>query len=88
MASSPGFEIHVDVDRRRPPVEQHRAGTADQVDATAHTCPLAERSHEQPKPGGVGQLTHSPARSKLTSVRMSALYREWAESASDFASSA
>ena len=68
--------IDVDVDSARPPCEQHGRRASGEVDAAGRTRARRKVAHEAVQAFGVYGLTHSAARSKLTSRRMSALYCE------------
>src|SRR5262249_19770738 len=67
--------FHVDVDRARAPPVQHGRSAAGEVDARGASGLPAESLHEALNPVQVRGFAHSAARSKLTSRRMSALYR-------------
>src|SRR5439155_9685031 len=75
-----GQDLQVEVDGALPPAEEHRGPSAGQVDPRWLTGHGVQRLHEAPDPGGVSYLAHAAVRSKLTSRRISALYREWAAS--------
>src|SRR5947207_9470809 len=73
-----GIDPEVHVDRARAPAEQDRRHSSGEVDARRVPGLRAQRAHEGANPLGVGYLAHSAARSKLTSLRISALYFECA----------
>jgi hypothetical protein len=48
-----GIEFNIDIERRRSPVEQHRAGAAGQVDPSGSPGLWSQRAHELPDAFGV-----------------------------------
>src|SRR5882724_282896 len=90
---APAGKRHSSLLSRARKSETHRVNGSQQVHSTLPLPDLSpsitsstERLHEAPEPRLVYQPPHSTARSKLTSLRIKALYREWAESLSDSAS--
>src|SRR5574341_2523949 len=80
-----GHEMDIDVDRARTPTHQHRGrATGKKYLHRARRC-LRQRIHEAANCYRISYLAHSKARSKLTRRRISALYRECAESGSEMA---
>src|SRR5712691_9371495 len=65
---------------------EHNAHPQGEVDVAAFARVRGDRPHKRTEPRLVYGRTHSAARSKLTSVRVSALYLACAESESSFAS--
>src|SRR5205085_6833237 len=76
----------VDVHRTLAPMFQDHAGASCQVDASRFASFDGDGAHELAHYRLGYGLTHSDARSKLTNFRISALYRECAESESSSAS--
>lgn len=80
-----GHQLQVDVDRRLAPAKQDRGDTAREVNARLGGRGSAESAHEPREGFAIRQPAHAAARSKLTSRRIKALYRECAVSTSSAA---
>jgi hypothetical protein len=68
-----GHELDDDVDRRRPPADEHRGGTTGQVGAGFVVHDRSPRGHQACDARAVYGLTYAAARSKLTRRRTRAL---------------